>query len=48
MPVGLGYQMARHQQEDLLALWGGDPATGRAPVPSLAAPEEEWRAWSAV
>ena len=41
MTVGLGFQMARHQREDLLGRRRGNPETGRAAVPSLATPEEE-------
>ena len=48
MTVGVGYQMARHQREDLLGCLGGDPGTGRAPLSSWATPEETRRAGSVV
>ena len=47
MTVGLGLQMARPQREDPLGHRGGDLETGRAPVPSMATPDEDWRARSA-
>ena len=47
MTVDLGYQTSRYQRENPLGRREGGPRTGRAPVPSLVTPEEEWRAGSA-
>ena len=45
---GPGPQTERLRWEDLPGRRGGEQGTGRAPVPSLAIPQVEWRAGSAV
>ena len=44
----IGHQTAKRRHEDLPGRRGGEQGTGRAPGPSLATPQVEWHAGSAV